>query len=191
MRSASCCFRARLAGALTLTGLIAACGSNPLNPFDAITVNVSGSGTGSGIVESSDDGVAINCEIIGGHAGETGIAECNDTFNDAGEGGSFNLVAIPNVGSVLTAWTGCSAVSGPICTLTFSPTADDTTFNVTATFSLSDGPPGTVMLYNAASVPVNLLGPGDLRECGVGQHPSGTSRCGERRAAEYSPDQPP
>jgi len=109
-----------------------ACGKDPFTLYQTITVHVIGSGTGSGTVASGDPAVNINCSITAGTAGSPG---CDDDFQDSGAGGVFNLLASPAAGSLFGSWTGCSTVSGTTCTLSFSPSAGDTTFNVTASFA--------------------------------------------------------
>lgn len=146
-----------LAGALTL----ACSGSNPLQPFDVIDVTVRGAGTGAGTVMAQDPSLlAISCAW----PGNTG--SCDDDFEDAGGGGVFNLVALPSPGSILAEWTGCSSVNGTTCTLTFGQFIDDTAFSVTARFEPSGEGTNTVMMYNAAEVSANLLGPGELPGAG-------------------------
>lgn len=141
-----------LAGALTL----ACSGSNPLQPFDVIEVTVRGAGTGTGSIIAQDATVlTIEC----GWPGNTGA--CHDDFEDAGGGGVFNLIALPGPGSILAGWTGCSQVNGTTCTLTFGQFIDDTSFSVTARFEPSGEGTNTVMLYNAAEVSANLVGPGE------------------------------
>jgi hypothetical protein len=143
---------------LLLAGsLLAACsGSNPLQPFDIIGVHVQGAGAGAGSVVAQDVSVlTIEC----GWPGNTG--SCEDQFEDAGGGGVFNLTALPSPGSVLAEWTGCSQVNGTTCTLTFGQFIDDTSFSVTARFEPSGEGTNTVMMYNAAEVSANLVGPGE------------------------------
>jgi hypothetical protein len=112
--------------------LLAACAD--MGFLQQITVNVSGSGSGSGTVVSSDPAVDINCTITDGIAG--GGTFCSAGFDDAGNGGIFNLVATPAEGSSFTSWSRCSSSSGATCTLSFASSTRDTTFSVTATFTL-------------------------------------------------------
>jgi hypothetical protein len=139
----ACHWRSRLLAAVVLATLMG-CGSGGLTPFYSITVRVGVNGTGGGVVESNEPAVDIAC------AGSAGVTSgtCSDMFEEAGAGGVFDLVAIPNEGSVFVSWTGCSEVLGTTCRLAFSPTAGDTTLNATATF---DAPPagfGTNLLLN-------------------------------------------
>lgn len=120
--------------ALAIGAAIAACGDNPLNPFYRIDVDIANPGSGAGNVVSVEPGLNISCAL--------GPADsCSEGFNDAGAGGTFSLDATPSSGSTFVQWLGCSSTSGNRCTLTFSATAGDTTFNVTAYF-VGEGPPG-------------------------------------------------
>lgn len=107
---------------------------NALNPFFSITVSLSNPGSGSGTVTSVEPEIDIDCNL-----GPNG--HCDESFNDAGAGGSFSLDATPTEGSTFLQWLGCSSTSGNRCTLTFSASADDTTFNVTAYFTNEAPPP--------------------------------------------------
>ena len=130
----------RFTGALLVGALSACSGSNPLQPFDIIGVTVQGSGAGSGNVFAQDNDV-LHIECF--WPGNTGA--CQDDFEDAGGGGVFNLIALPNEGSVFAGWTGCNQVNGNICTLTFGQFIDDTSFAVTARFELGGATsPGSV-----------------------------------------------
>lgn len=111
-----------------------ACGSDggEGGDFQQIRVITVGGGTGSGRVVSTDPAVAIDCTITNGIQGATG---CDDTFDDAGGGGTFNLVATASTGSTFTAWGGCPSPSGSTCTLAFATSDGDVVFNVTANFT--------------------------------------------------------
>ncbi len=111
--------------------LLAACAD--MGFLQVITVDVTGSGSGSGTVVSSDPAVDINCTITDGVAG--GETFCSAEFEDAGNGGLFNLVATPAEGSSFTSWSRCSSSSGATCTLSFGASSRDTSFSVTATFT--------------------------------------------------------
>jgi hypothetical protein len=153
--------RLRLIGALGLIGVMmttAACGEGGAAPFYRIRVDVEGNGPGSGTVEVSDESVGLTCTITAGSE-STG---CDDTFDDAGGGGTFTLTAIPSGGSVFTAWSGCTSVAGPVCTLTFGTA--DTTLAPIVTFTLGEG--NTVTLYNGAAVSAYLLAPGETAGAG-------------------------
>lgn len=107
--------------------------------FQNVTVNVTGEGGGHGTVNDSSTPIGINCQITSDANGQVingGI--CNGTFQDAGLGGGFSLVAAPSAGYQFGGWSGdCSGVN-PVCALTFS-TGPDVTFNVIARFyPLSD-----------------------------------------------------
>ncbi len=116
-------------------------GSSGFQPYDQITVNVVGTGTGAGTVVASDPAVPTNCTLPG--------PPCSDSFNDAGGGGAFNLLATPAAGSVFVGWTGCSASVGNACTLTFGTFISDTVFNVTARFDLqANNPLAEITAYN-------------------------------------------
>jgi hypothetical protein len=114
--------------------LLAACADDDDGGLQSITVNVRGSGAGSGTVVSSDPAVEIDCTITDGVEG--GGPSCSRTFDDIGNGGLFNLVATPAEGSSFSSWSGCSSSSGATCTLSFASSTIDTTFSVTATFTL-------------------------------------------------------
>ena len=126
-------WRRWILGVVLVAAAAAAC-SNSLNPFFRITVELDNPGSGSGNVTSVEPGIDISCDP--GPAGH-----CNESFNDAGAGGSFSLDATPTEGSTFLQWLGCSSTSGNRCTLTFSASADDTTFNVTAYFTNEVAPP--------------------------------------------------
>lgn len=148
--------RWRLLGAFGLTAVLmatAACGEGGYSPFYRIQVDVEGNGTGSGTVEPSDESVGLDCTIT---AGSESLG-CEDTFDDAGAGGTFTLTAIPSGGSVFTSWSRCTSVAGPVCTLTFGEA--DTTLAPEVTFTL--GASDAVTLYNGASVSVSMLAPGE------------------------------
>jgi hypothetical protein len=142
--------------ALTVAAMLGGCGSNrgygPALSY-LIEVYVRVTGTGGGVVESTDPVVNIACTLIGGVVSGT----CTDSFPEAGAGGSFRLVALPDPGSVVQSWTGCSEVSGASCTLNFSASAEDTTFRPTATFGPATPPPpggtGWIQLGAAVSSP--------------------------------------
>lgn len=153
--------RFRLLGALGLTAVLmatAACGEGGYAPFYRIEVDVEGNGTGSGTVEASDESVGLDCSITAGSES----AGCDNTFDDAGAGGTFTLTAIPSGGSVFTSWSGCTSVAGPVCTLTFGTA--DTTLAPVVTFAL--GASNAVTLYNGATVSASLLAPGETAGAG-------------------------
>lgn len=126
-------WRSVLSAAIVMTAL-SGCGSTRgYGPtlYYLVEVHVGVTGTGSGVVESTDLTVNIACA----RSARVVSGTCSDSFPEAGAGGSFILVALPDAGSVFASWTGCSEVSGTSCTLNFSPSAEDTTFNVQATFN--------------------------------------------------------
>ena len=127
-----------------------------------------GNGAGSGTVEASDVAVGLNCTITAGSES----AGCEHTFDDAGGGGTFTLTATPGGGSVFTSWSGCTSVAGPVCTLTFSASAGDTTLAPAVTFALGES--NTVTLYNGASVSASLLAPGETAGAGNVLAPNAT-----------------
>ncbi len=126
-------------GVLAVGGLLlGACSGNPFNPnqpFQEITVLVTNPGGGNGRVLAPDVNVQIDCQFT---AGSTVPTPCSDDFFDAGAGGTFTLEATPDSVSSFSGWSGCTAVAGPVCTLTFQP-GFDVTFAVQARFDLSSG----------------------------------------------------
>lgn len=130
------------AGLSLLLSVGAACsGSNPLSPYQRITVRVAGGGVGQGYVYANEPDVDIQCSI----PAATG-SQCEDTFSDGGEGGVFSLIAQPGEGSVFVGWSwatgshGCTTVTDNTCQMTFSDSDGDLTFSVTATFQpISEG----------------------------------------------------
>ncbi len=92
------------------------------------------------------------------------LRDASTRFDDAGGGGTFTLTAIPSGGSVFTSWSGCTLVTGPVCTLTFSASAGDTTLAPVVTFALGES--NTVTLYNGATVSASLLAPGETAGAG-------------------------
>ncbi len=137
-------FPSRLAAAVAV-GVLVACGTSGIvpTPFANIVVHVRLAGTGAGAVESTISEVDIACAWADG----TESGTCDDSFDDAGAGGAFSLIALPADGSVLTSWSGCNQVSGTLCSLTFDASGD-TTFNVTATFDMAVVPFGVNLLQN-------------------------------------------
>ena len=125
---------ARLAPLSTALGLLLLAACSGLDAFQKVTVTVHGSGTGAGTVVATDPAVDIDCTIT---AGAT-TAKCADTFDDAGQGGTFNLVATPSAGSTFASWVGCTTTSGTTCTLTFAGgVSNNVSFDVGATFALT------------------------------------------------------
>jgi hypothetical protein len=138
-------WRSRFWAAVVL-GTLAGCTSNPytqLFPNASITVSVTLAGNGG--VESEDPAVDISCVRSGGASSGT----CEDTFDDAGQGGNFRLIATPAEAGAPVSWAGCSAVSGVACILTFGAASGDTAFSVTATFGAPPVSFGTNLLQNA------------------------------------------
>lgn len=122
---------------LVLVSVLAACGgsSGPFggnSPFQTITVRVTNAGSGGGRVLAPDPNVQLDCQFAGAASVPS---QCVDTFPDAGGGGVFTLEATPDPGSTLSGWTGCSAVAGTVCTLTFAATGFDTGFVIQAQFN--------------------------------------------------------
>jgi hypothetical protein len=156
-----------------LSAALLACSSNPFSVFPRIDVIVTSTGNGSGTVIAPDPTVGINCQVVSGN-----LSNCTEDFPDAGGGGTFTLDATPATGSTFGGWTGCTSVSGLTCTLTFSPTAGDTTFRVQVRFDdpgPSAHPKAQIRAYNGtpiAGVSVVLQTPYDgVRTLG----PMGTS----------------
>ena len=112
--------------------LSAACSSEEFTPFSVVELSVLGAGTGQGTVVAGDEGVLdLSCSF-------PSEGQCGDDFEDAGGGGVFTLVAIPLEGSVFAGWTGCTSVSGNICTLRFAD-GEEPDFQVTARFEAAEG----------------------------------------------------
>lgn len=110
--------------------------------YGLISLTVTGSGTGAGIVSSNDPGVDIQCAF-------PATAGCTDTFPDAAGGGGFNLIATPSTGSVFGAWTGCDLTSPGVCSLAFPASSGNTDYVVSVRFDLATT--NTVTLYNATA----------------------------------------
>ena len=131
----------RLGAAVALV-VMAACGDQG-ETFYQIDVNINGDG--SGTVEATDAALDdLDCTIVAG----TESSGCDYNFDDAGGGGNFNLVAIPDPGTDFLSWSGCTAVSGATCQLSFSQAARDTAFNVYVTFGVLPSGFGTNLLAN-------------------------------------------
>ncbi|HUL69689.1 MAG TPA: hypothetical protein VLT17_05540 [Gemmatimonadales bacterium] len=156
----------RLAAFSAFALLASGCGTDPfcdpeLDPegcpsFQQIGVTVSGAGTGSGQVVAEDiNTVQIDCAI---QAGAANGPVCDHTFEDAGGGGSFRLVATPDAGSVFASWGpgSCSQVSGNICILDFSASDGDIVFTVVANFGL-DPNTDLITLYNSTNADANMV----------------------------------
>ncbi len=149
-------------GLLLGGGLLAACSSDTMSIYGNVSVDVAGHGSGNGTVYAPDPQVDIDCTFV---AGSSGVA-CHDDFPEAGAGGVFTLLATAAAGSHFDGFTGCSSVTGTVCTLSFA--GNDTTFDVGVTFTLNEGPPATntVNLYNGAEISVYLVGPGEATTAG-------------------------
>jgi hypothetical protein len=126
-------------GVLVALAVAGGCGGNSgIIPFQQIGVVVFGVGTGGGRLLSTEPAIHIDCLVQSGLGG----GSCTDTIMDAGAGGVFDVVATPDPGSVFAGWrsspgkTGCTVVSGPICTLTFQVSDGTVDFTVGARFDL-------------------------------------------------------
>ncbi|MEM7436921.1 MAG: hypothetical protein AAF436_17335 [Myxococcota bacterium] len=118
-----------LASVVGIAAGVFGCDQDFLNVID---VSVSGAGSGTGLVTSTEEAVPINCRIVAGQAQGSCVLE----IEEAGAGGVFSLEAEPEPGSVFTSWNGCNQVIGGRCQLSFDPGQDDVRFFVTATFDL-------------------------------------------------------
>jgi hypothetical protein len=128
--SGLCTLRTRRKGSLlALTAFALACSDSTDPNFDPteITVEVSGSGNGSGRV-TGPTATGLNCGIT-----QFGDFGCRSTFTDAGAGGVFALDAVPDSVSRFVQWGG--DCTGLTCTLSF-PQGRDTTFKVIVRFLL-------------------------------------------------------
>jgi Divergent InlB B-repeat domain len=132
MRTRNWC--AAAAAALTLMGC-----EKVVGVFNQVEVRVSGAGTGSGLVYSTERDVRVGCRIVAG-VGTKQNGECTSVFRDAGGGGVFALTARPDEGSTFGGWTGCNEVAGLQCTLRFPAESAYFLFAVTATFESARGP---------------------------------------------------
>lgn len=118
---------------LALIALTACANPNSMDPFDRITVKVTGGGSGGGLVVSRERTVNIGCRSrAGGVTAEDGL--CQHTFADIGEGGRFDLIAFPDDSSRFDGWSGCTEVDGLVCTLVFPQGVGTMTFDVAARF---------------------------------------------------------
>ncbi|WP_263351921.1 choice-of-anchor D domain-containing protein [Acidicapsa acidisoli] len=95
-----------------------------------VTLTVTGSGTGSGFVQSNPTG--INCNEIAGVTSGT----CSASVLG---GVAMSLEEVPTAGSTFTGWTGVCAGQGQICVLTLN-----TATSVSATFVAAINFPLTV-----------------------------------------------
>lgn len=126
---------------LALAGLAAGIGcsggyGNP-HAFQIISVSVTMAGTGGGQVVASDAAVHIDCTRSGG----SNSGNCSTNFDDAGGGGLFDLIPLPEPGSVFGGWSttgrGCTTVTDSLCSMAFSGSEGDVSFSVTAVFNTS------------------------------------------------------
>ena len=141
MRTRDWC--AAAVAALTLIGCEKVVGA-----FSRVQVVVTGAGTGSGLVFSTERDVQVGCRIVAG-VGTNQNGECDSEFKDAGGGGVFTLSARPDAGSTFGGWTGCNEVAGLECTLRFPAESTYVGFAVTAGFESARGPElGVNMLQN-------------------------------------------
>lgn len=124
-------------------------------PFQGTTVrteilaDISGSGSGRVMPQQPILGFHLNCRIANG-ALDLGTSTCSESFPDAGGGGTFELEATAEAGSVFAGWTDCKPIPATnascactgtgFCVLTFDGGADPT-FMVTARFDLDSPPP--------------------------------------------------
>lgn len=106
---------------VVIAGLVLAGVAMGCNELFTVTVDVTGTGSGRGRVTESKPAVNIDCFTYFG----VNSAGCSDFFDDDGIG-SFQLTATPGTGSTFAGWTGCSSVSGPVCTLSWDINADTT-----------------------------------------------------------------
>ena len=109
--------------------LAASC--DPTSPlFPQVFVSVYATGLGSGRVSTADTLVRIDCSF-------PGFLACEDSFRDAGAGGSFTLTAAARPGAQFAGWTGCSTVNGNDCVLSFASAPRE--LRATAQFDLVPG----------------------------------------------------
>lgn len=139
--------RIRLVHTLQLLALATGCDWVPAGPGREISVTVQSAGTGSGRVTGEVPNGDLDCQVVRGSMLGT---SCRRTFTDAGGGGRLELTATPDNGSAFQSWSGCTAVNGPICVLTFEVGGPSQPFNVTANFRLNTGADvfGVNMLQN-------------------------------------------
>lgn len=119
--------RRSAAAVLVIAGITTGC-----NDLVSISVDVAGTGSGRGQVTESKPAVNIDCFTYFG----VNSSGCSDFFDDDGVG-SLQLTATPGTGSTFGGWTGCSSVSGNVCTLSWD-VSSDTMFAVGVQF---DAPP--------------------------------------------------
>jgi hypothetical protein len=146
----------RCTGAAVMLAL-AEC-DDSVGPQMTIVLDVRGDAPGAGQVTSLDQRIRLECPL------SPGSAVCPPvSFTDGGAGGSIALQAIPAEGSTFSEWIGCTSATENTCTLTFSPSAGDTTFHVVVSFAVAGTAP--VLLRNRASAVTNevanLLAPNE------------------------------
>lgn len=117
-----------------------------MNVVAPVTLNVVGTGSGTGSIASSPTGIA--CTITNGSAGASG---CSADFNP---GTSITLNATASSGSAFSGWSGDCSGTGA-CTVTMSATR-----SVTANFTHTAVPPvvTTAAADNIASTKADLHG---------------------------------
>lgn len=130
----------RLAWAITSLAVLAipACGGDSddgggdLDPDLLVSLTLTNDGDGEGRVAYSYSTAAgaqnRDCLLTAGASG------CGAEFEDAGLGGTLTVTATPSAGSTFAGWSGCNAVTGTACDLTFGSTP--ATLAATVTFDL-------------------------------------------------------
>jgi hypothetical protein len=108
-----------------------------------ILADAGGMGSGRVIPLQPPTDFTLDCRIANGAL--VGGTTCTDDFDDAGAGGSFQLEAIADAGSVFAGWTDCDASPAAnascnctgtgLCGLSFDANVDPV-FDVTARFDL-------------------------------------------------------
>jgi Divergent InlB B-repeat domain len=110
--------------------------TGPTGPDDerierpSVSMDVVGSGNGSGHVAGGPPATPFDCHIRGGVASAPG---CSRSFQPL-ETSSVSLTASPDLGSTFVGWSGCSTVVGTTCRLSYSRDKSES-LKVTATFA--------------------------------------------------------